>query len=382
MFVEASYRIKNSVVRQLSDLIEENNWTRLFEAALKDVREYNIAELRDVSDLESYFEWLDSLLRWTPRETYVGDEIYKRVSEFYFILNQKSLKSLQNTILPQESSKNSTPLSAWMVAFAHEMGLYMDSEASVNEGSLESFLKSPKFKMNDYMPPPSGYKTFNQLFARHIKPGARPIDNLNDDSVIVSAADSTLVGVWDIDSNSTVHVKSLDWSIDELLKESPYRNRFSGGKFIHSFLNTYDYHRLHTPVSGVVLESRVILGRVYMDVVATPDEEGEASSHRIHRLHVQDGTGYQFAQARGLIVLDSPIGLVAVLPIGMAQVSSVVMTAEVGKTLHKGEEFSYFQFGGSDHIVLFEAACNINLTAQPNVHYNQGQAIGVAYPNS
>jgi phosphatidylserine decarboxylase len=56
------------------------------------------------------------------------------------------------------------------------------------------------------------------------------------------------------------------------------------------------------------------------------------------------------------------------------------MTAETGKKLHKGEEFAYFQSGGSDHVVMFEARANVNLTAQPNVHYNQGACIGQAFP--
>lgn len=89
---------------------------------------------------------------------------------------------------------------------------------------------------------------------------------------------------------------------------------------------------------------------------------------------------YQFAQARGVVVLDTPIGMVAVLPIGMAQVSSVVITAEVGVTLRKGEEISYFQFGGSDIIVLFEARSNVCFTAQQDVHYKQGTKIAQAYP--
>ena len=50
------------------------------------------------------------------------------------------------------------------------------------------------------------------------------------------------------------------------------------------------------------------------------------SGHRL--LEARDGTGYQFVQTRGLVVIDSPIGLVACLPMGMAQVSSVVITAE------------------------------------------------------
>ena len=53
-------------------------------------------------------------------------------------------------------------------------------------------------------------------------------------------------------------------------------------------------------------------------------------------------TGYQFVQSRGPIVLETPMGLVAVLPVGMATVSSVAITAEVGVTLRKGEEMGIF----------------------------------------
>ena len=79
-------------------------------------------------------------------------------------------------------------------------------------------------------------------------------------------------------------------------------------------------------------------------------------------------------------MLDTPIGLVAVLPIGMCQVSSVILTAEVGVTLRKGEELAYFQFGGSDIVMLFQARSNVSFTAQPNVHYKVGTKIADAYP--
>jgi len=62
------------------------------------------------------------------------------------------------------------------------------------------------------------------------------------------------------------------------------------------------------------------------------------------------------------------------------QVSSVIITAEVDVTVRKGEELSYFQFGGSDIILLFEASSNVCLTAQPTVHYKMGTKIGQAYP--
>ncbi len=121
-------------------------------------------------------------------------------------------------------------------------------------------------------------------------------------------------------------------------------------------------------------------------------------------LNAEDPTGYQFVQCRGLLVMESAIGKVAILPMGMAQVSSVVFVtpkaeghqpivltpdekkgrsyeeqvelvnqkiqaALVGKPLTKGEMFSFFQFGGSDCVVVFERKANVDVTAKVNVHY-------------
>lgn len=378
------------IVQRLDTLINENRWEEKFDKAIKKANTYNIPSVRHIKTLDDYVHWIDALVRWKPSDRPDGRHIYNRLCEFYFFLDQPPVKELQNPIVPLDAAPPLTPLSQWIVDFAKSWGEFLDTTESIDAETLASFYNSPNFNMAEYMPPPSGYKTFNQLFARHVKPGARPIAAIADPNVIVSAADSTFNGWWQINAESKVTFKTLQWTLRELLEGSPYRDRFQGGIFMHSFLNTTDYHRLHVPVGGKVLESRVIQGQAYLDVVAQPASGGGEGEHSLVAIRsrrqaetydAQDNEGYQFAQTRGLIVLDTPIGLVAVLPIGMAQVSSVVMTAEVGKTLHKGEEFAYFQFGGSDHIVLFEAASNVNLTAQQQVHYNQGQVIGIAYPS-
>ena len=187
-------------------------------------------------------------------------------------------------------------------------------------------------------------------------------------------------------SDSGVTIKGLHWSIEELLAGSPYQHRFANGLFTHAFLSPSDYHRQHAPVDGVVVEARVIPGQTYLQVVVEtlPQEQVQTSNTRRlvarRQLLAPDEAGYQFAQARGLIVFDSPIGLVAVMPIGMAMVSSVILTAEQGMTLRKGEEISYFQFGGSDVVMLFEAASNVSITAQLGVHYKVGSRIAQAFP--
>jgi len=207
-------------------------------------------------------------------------------------------------------------------------------------------------------------------------------------------------------NDGIVDVKGVPWSIKDLLKGSKYADQFMNGTFMHAFLNTYNYHRQHAPISGTVLETSNILGAAYLEVIAKDknnatvgyDLNRSCSSTPQNRLTMQrqvinpdpvpiisplpggpdalDNTGYQFLQLRGMIIIDSPIGLVAVLPIGMAQVSSVVITCKPGQVLQKGEEVSFFQFGGSDIVVVFEEGCQVKFTAKTGTPYKMGNKIG------
>ena len=370
------------IVQELVTLIEQHGWQSSFQAAIKSAQSHDVHSVKGIQVLDDYLAWIDALVTWAPRERGDTRFIYDKLAEFYFFLDQEPVKGLQSPIRPGEGIQNLTPLSAWIKAYARAWGSYLDTVDSAKE--VDSFRTNPMFNWDEYMPPPSGYFTFNQFFARHVKPGMRPIAGLGDDHALVSPADSTFVGWWQISERSKIYVekntldiKGIQWSIHQLLEGSAYADRFRGGIFTHSFLNTFDYHRWHSPVQGRILEARVIQGQTFMEIgVKSAIVDGKTQNV----LDARDGTGYQFVQTRGLVVIDSPIGLVACLPMGMAQVSSVVITAEAGQTLHKGEELGYFQFGGSDFVMVFERASNVQLISQPNVHYNQGSWIGHASP--
>lgn len=371
------------VVQELVKLIDANAWTDAFEEAIRRAHTRNIPELHDIRHLNDYLAYIDSLLRWVPTEDESGKVVYNHICKFYFILDQPPVLQLQNEVVPHDTAPTLTPLSEWMVKYARAMGAFLDTPESLTPESLQTFRNSPNYNMHEYLEPRGGWKTFNEFFARNFKPGYRPVAAVSDPHVIVSPADATFGGQWEILPESGVTVKNLHWQIRELLEGSPYKDRFVNGQFMHAFLNTTDYHRQHAPVGGTVVEARVIPGQVYLEVDAEPVDGDSNGAHRLRPLRAfdaPDNAGYQFAQARGLVVLDTPIGLVAVLPIGMAQVSSVVITAEVGVTLRKGEEISYFQFGGSDIIVLFESRSNVSFTAQQQVHYKMGTRIAQAYP--
>lgn len=374
------------VVQELIDMIKANGWEQKFQQALDACHKLNVVEYEDIKTLDDYFDWCESNLHWVPKEDPEGDIVYQHVTMFYFLLDQSPVKELQTPIIPSKLKGNEmpplTPLSQWMRKFVVSLGMWMDSPESLDEAAVKSYYDSPRYNMNEYEVPNGGWKTFNQFFARSVKPGYRPVAAVNDDHIIVSPADSTNDGQWEVNSDSQVYIKGLEWSIEELLEGSKYKDDFSGGIWIHQFLNTVDYHRQHAAVGGKVLEARVIQGATWLGVTAEPIEgDAQGRQHIVRRkLTALDEAGYQFIQTRGLIVIQSKIGKVAILPMGMAQVSSIVVTAEEGVTLRKGEEISYFQFGGSDIVMVFERASNVSVTAQPGVHYRTGTRIAEAFP--
>lgn len=370
------------IVEELIKMIQTNNWKADFETAIKKANSKNVPLIENVKSLDQYLEWINTFLYWVPTENSSGQNVNDHLSAFYFIADQEPLLSLQNKVIPFNKMHALTPFSEWMVKYANAMGEFLDTPESLTKESEQSFFDSPFYNMKEYSRPNGGWKSFNQIFARHFKPGYRPIAAISDQHVIVMPADSTFGGQWEIRKDSHVTVKNLNWKICELLEGSPYKDRFENGIFMHSYLGPTDYHRQHAPVGGKVLEARIIQGQVYQEVEAKVADDN-IGKHNLHLKRIYDSfdiPGYQFAQTRGLIVLETPIGLIAVLPIGMSQVSSVIITAEVGVTVRKGEELSYFQFGGSDIILLFESSSNVNLTAQRTLHYKMGTKIGEAYP--
>ena len=372
----------HATIQELVKLIDTNKWETAFEIAIMTANDKKVPLIAHIKTLDDYLDWINEFLYWIPNETSAGENVNDHLCAFYFIADQEPVLSFQNKRIPHDKAPALTPFSQWLASYANALGQFLDTHESLTAESEQTFYDSPSYNMNEYVRPHGGWNTFNQLFARHFKPGYRPIAAISDQTTIVSPADSTFGGQWEIRKDSHVTVKKLNWKICELLEGSPFKDRFEGGLFMHAFLGPADYHRQHAPVGGKVLEARVIHNQVYLEVEAVEILE-TTDKHSLHLKAAYDSfdtPGYQFAQSRGLIVLDTPIGLVAVLPIGMCQVSSVIITAEVGVTIRKGEELSYFQFGGSDIILLFESSANVCFSAQRTLHYKMGAKIAQAYP--
>ena len=216
---------------------------------------------------------------------------------------------------------------------------------------------------------PSNWKTFNQFFARYLAdPSRRPVADAEDASVVVSPADAKPQGVWKIDGESMVisddpiTIKSGTLrSVDTLLGPSNFAGEFAGGTFTHMFLDVDDYHRYHFPVSGTIREVLTIPGD---DAIGGRVIWSEKDQRYI--LEAND-TSWQSIETRGLVIVETDgYGLVAIMPIGMSQVSSVCFEKEVqvGQRVEKGDMLGCFLFGGSDIVLIFQSDVEVEMVAE------------------
>lgn len=350
--------------------------------------------------LPDYFDYLDSYVRLVPNERQdpnypnawrsTGDKngynqkVYDLLCQFYWLVDQPTRKG-------GKTMQSFEKFAAWLVDFAVAWGEFLDTPESLTKESLRSFKFNPMYNYPLYADNEHSWTTFNEFFYREFnqaekKTGispVRPIAAPNDNNVIVAPADCTFKALYPIDDQGQVldadgkrakitlkHTHTIG-TVQELLNDSPYADAFNNGTFVHYFLGPFDYHRFHTPIAGKVLEVADIQGKVYLNVNLEGDQ-----------FDAPDGAenGYEFQQARGLVIVDGgkKIGKVAILPIGMAQVSGVEMDTKLqGKKVQKGQEFGRFKFGGSDIIMLFEKNPDLYLFKRDPghipIHFQYGQ---------
>ena len=368
----------DQIVRDLEDLLsqEGDGLTQRLEESLTTAWKRARAELNpDLLDalawprnLPEYYEYLRRFVRWIPQQTDApawktstpeeryAKEVSDRLAHFFWLVDQEVGE--EKSVIAETSE----PFRDWLTEFARQWGSYLDTPESFSQELLDSFLENaPEYTIEESLVDgrpnaPSGWLTFNQFFARELNAGLRPVSEPGRNTVVTSPADCLFRHSFDIDEDSNIPATTVKethhyGNIKQLMEGSRYADAFAGGTFVHYMLPPSAYHRYHVPVSGRVEESFVTSGRVYMEVELQDHELKSKDSAQ---------TGYEFSQVRGVLTLDTSgsadgdIGLVAVIPVGMSHVASVNLTTVPGTQVAKGEEFGYFQFGGSDIIVLFQ----------------------------
>lgn len=212
-----------------------------------------------------------------------------------------------------------------------------------------------------------GFTSWNDFFTRRFKDGARPVASPDDDSVIVSACESTPYSIkTDVQLQDQFWLKSQPYSLDDMLANDEAAGQFVGGTVFQAFLSATNYHRWHSPVAGTIVRASVQQGTYYSEA----DTEGAGA---VEPKNSQGYLAHVATRAVILIQADNPaIGLVAVVPVGMVEVSSCLIAPEItpGHHVAKGDELGHFQFGGSTHCLVFRPGVidGFALGALPQLH--------------
>ncbi len=105
------------------------------------------------------------------------------------------------------------------------------------------------------------YPTFNDFFARALRPGARPIEKTDD---LISPCDGTLSEHGLITSGRLLQAKHIDYPLQHLLGcPTDQSDVFNNGQYFTIYLAPSDYHRVHMPISGSLIRCTHIPGRLF-----------------------------------------------------------------------------------------------------------------------
>lgn len=205
------------------------------------------------------------------------------------------------------------------------------------------------------------YASLNDFFTRRLKPGLRPVDR--SPGSLLSPVDALITGMGPIEDGTMLSVKGQDYSVEELLNRSPRTVNYVDGFFFVLYLSPTDYHRIHSPLSGKIVEKEHIPGKVYP----------------VNDFGLRHMRGVLSRNERLVTYLHHAFGEVAVVKVGALNVSSIQYVTPLPEELEQGDELAYFEFGST--IVLL--AENGTFTPKPELRIGSkvrmGESLGLLH---
>ncbi|NQD65516.1 phosphatidylserine decarboxylase [Bacillus haikouensis] len=199
---------------------------------------------------------------------------------------------------------------------------------------ISSFIRTFKIDVNELEGNVKDYRSLHDFFIRKLRKDARFIQYGKNDAV--SPVDGLLAESGMISEDLTIEVKGRPYSILEMMGSNEKSAPYLGGTFAVFYLSPANYHRIHSPVDGGVL-NRWSLGR---------------HSYPVNESGLLYGKDVLSKNYREITELQHLLGKVAVVKVGAMFVNSIEYVNHNTEWI-QGEEVAYFSFG-STVILLFE----------------------------
>ena len=134
----------------------------------------------------------------------------------------------------------------------------------IKNATLSLFLRGFKPDLSDAeITDPYAFEHFNAFFTRALRDGTRPL--AGDARTLVSPVDGTMSQSGAIDADRLLQAKGRYFTLDALLAGAAgqWSSRFRGGSFATIYLAPYNYHRIHMPADGRLVDAWFVPGRLF-----------------------------------------------------------------------------------------------------------------------
>lgn len=279
---------------------------------------------------------INAIINW-PMGTPAGTSVF---------LNEKVNRQLKK-ILNQWAVFLSSADSRYVLNDDPEKGWFGRDAKAAMPHFVEDYICDPAS-------PYYGFSSWDDFFTRKFREGLRPVASPDDDAVIANACESAPYRVAkDVKLVDPFWIKAQPYSLQHMMAMDPLAGQFAGGTIYQAFLSALSYHRWHSPVSGKIVKTRLVDGSYYAEALAEGFDPAGPNNSQGYITQVA-------SRALIFIEADNPdIGLMAVMFVGMAEVSTNEITVHEGQHVKKGEQLGMFHFGGSTHCLIFRPNVNV-----------------------
>ncbi|MYJ76117.1 MAG: phosphatidylserine decarboxylase [Gammaproteobacteria bacterium] len=216
------------------------------------------------------------------------------------------------------------------------------------------------------------YAHFNDFFTRPLLPGSRPMPA--DPEVVVSPADGTVSQAGTVSRGRLMQAKGREYSVAALLGGAAFADSLANGAFATVYLAPHNYHRVHTPCAGQLVETVEIPGRLF-------SVNGVTERH-IPRLFVRN--------ERLVLRIAASFGEYALVLVGAMIVASIRVNwpgpvspyrrqssrSPDGVSFERGDEIGAFLLGSTVIVLFPEGAVTLDEGIRPGQQVRVGSPIG------
>lgn len=209
------------------------------------------------------------------------------------------------------------------------------SNSKISRYFVPTYAKVFNINMGEYGKKLNEFQNLHDFFIRALKDDVRKVDTSTKS--VVSPVDGFVEDMGTIKESKDIKVKGKIYSFEEMVGNDNAFAKYKDGVYVIIYLSPSDYHRIHSPVSGVVV-SQWSLGR---------------HSYPVNKWGLQYGREPLTKNYRLITEVQTEQGHIAIVKVGAMFINSIETTHK-NDHLIKGEEMAYFSFG-STVVLLFES---------------------------